>query len=74
MGGGIGDEVDGPGGSAAAEHGIEEVGEEGRRGPGVGEDLGMRGVVASLMEPWRANPRADGLSLAALWFNFSGVP
>ena len=29
--------------------------------------MGWEGVIANLLEPWRANPRADGLSLAALW-------
>lgn len=28
---------------------------------------GVHGLVASLMEPWRAHPRPDGLSWAALW-------
>jgi len=30
---------------------------------------GPGGLVASLMEPWRAHPRPDALSLAALWLN-----
>src|SRR5439155_7994051 len=28
---------------------------------------GIGGLAGSLMEPWRANPRPDGLSFAALW-------
>ena len=35
---------------------------------------GSDGLVASLLEPWRARPRADGLSLAALWLNARQTP
>jgi hypothetical protein len=31
-------------------------------------------LVGSLLEPWRAKPRADGLSLAALWMRYHGTP
>lgn len=35
---------------------------------------GPGGLVSSLMEPWRARPRADALSLAALWMQLRQAP
>ncbi|RQV95050.1 hypothetical protein EH220_06630 [bacterium] len=36
--------------------------------------IGMQGVADSLLEPWRARPRPDGLSLSALWMNLTQRP
>lgn len=33
-----------------------------------------QGIIASLMEPWKANARADGLSFAALWLSVRKYP
>lgn len=36
--------------------------------------IGIEGLLASLTEPWRANPRPDALSYAALWMNARHLP